>query len=322
MTDIAKGRYPARLVDEASEWLQLLDARSPGAEADFTRWISADPLHREVFDAVCANWADSEAVVEQPSGRTRKLVQAPFHMRRSTHVAAGACLALLFAASIVVAVSKLNQQAVIGSARAATFETGIGEIRTFALADGTTVTLDTGSLLATQPGEASVVELIRGRARFASRRADRVFTVTTAHGDVHARVARFDVSLIGPAARVATLEGRTELAINGRSGSALVLDRGEQGDMAPEAKVANVVDTQLLWVDGMLIFDRTPLAQAVDAINRYNRLRIEVPRTAEHYRVTGAFSARAPDAFAKAAAALFALKIDRRADNTIVLSPN
>ncbi|AOR76400.1 FecR family protein [Novosphingobium resinovorum] len=319
MTDPSMGRYPARIIDEAVEWQLRLETPTQEIELEFARWLAADPRHEAAFGAVCENWADSEIVVERPTGRDRKLARAPFYLRRSTYVAAGTCLAILVAAGLVVAVAAINQSEVISSARAATFETRIGEIRTFALADGTEVTLDTDSMLRTVAGSPRRVELLRGRARFAPAHSQHAFTVMTGRGNVRSNTGPFDVSLIAGRPRVSTIEGHTELEIAGSAGGPVILARNEQRELGPGGRVEKVAAGQLLWAEGMLVFDATPLGEAVTAMNRYNRTHIEAPSSAAAHRVTGAFSARQPDAFAMAVAALFSLDVTRTDDGTLVL---
>jgi len=72
-------------------------------------------------------------------------------------------------------------------------------------------------------------------------------------------------------------------------------------------------------VKGMLVFDDVPLPDAVEAVNRYNGTRIELRTPKAGGRVTGAFSAREPDAFAMAVAALFSLSVSHAGDGTIIL---
>lgn len=319
MTDPLTGGYPARIVDEATEWQLRLESPTPQIEAGFRKWINAAPLHAEAFEAVCGNWTASEIIVEGAAGRDRKLIKAPFYMRRSTQVAVGTCLAVIAAAGLVVSVGGINRGSVIASARAATFQTRIGEIRTVSLADGTQVVLDTNSLLRTVASELNAVELVRGRARFAPAQSGRVFTVVTPQGRVRAYSARFDVSLIDARPRITTISGRTVLERAGTGGRPLVLHEGQQGGFATQSRVEQVVAGQLLWVKGMLVFDDVPLSDAVDALNRYNHTRIEIGMPTASGRVTGAFSARDPEAFAMAVAALFSLSVSHAGDGTIVL---
>jgi transmembrane sensor len=72
----------------------------------------------------------------------------------------------------------------------------------------------------------------------------------------------------------------------------------------------------------MLSFDRTPLADAIAAINRYNSTRIVIAAPGiAGLRVTGAFHASDPAGFARAAAAMFGLATARAPDGSIILAP-
>jgi transmembrane sensor len=208
------------------------------------------------------------------------------------------------------------------AAQAAVYETALGEIRTISLADGSTVILDTASLLRVQlSGGERRLDLDRGRARFrvaADQR--RVFRVRVAGSEVVARGTMFDVSLIGMHPLVTVLEGSVELHRGDTSGEGRRLVPGQSmvldGHMAEQA----VSGAQARWVSGMLALDATPLAEAVAAINRYNRIQIRLAEPfALQLRVTGAFRVRDPEGFARAVAASFHLKVERPDTATILL---
>lgn len=70
----------------------------------------------------------------------------------------------------------------------------------------------------------------------------------------------------------------------------------------------------------MLEFDDTPLGEAIEQANRVGgaQLRLGGPAL-RRLRVTGAFRASDPRAFADALAAAFGLEVERSADGTLLL---
>lgn len=71
----------------------------------------------------------------------------------------------------------------------------------------------------------------------------------------------------------------------------------------------------------MLTFDKTRLADAVAALNRYNSTQIKLSPHVSDLRVTGAFHANDPGGFARVIGEIFGLSQENTADGTIVLSP-
>jgi transmembrane sensor len=69
-----------------------------------------------------------------------------------------------------------------------------------------------------------------------------------------------------------------------------------------------------------LVFDATPLGQAVDEINRYStrKLRLATPARADDV-ISGSFKTGDTAAFAKAASAMLGLSVEQREDGGMTL---
>jgi transmembrane sensor len=324
MTEPGGIEIPQSIHEAAEKWLVRRAGQSdPALERDFALWIDADPRHRIAYDLIKRNWQLGTLLQERHVGRNRSLPRAPFWMRQKTHIAAAGLGAAVLLG--VVSVSLLRPGgpfAITTAAQAAVYETAVGEIRTISLADGSTVILDTASRLRVQlSGGERRLDLDRGRARFrvaADRK--RVFRVRVAGGEVVAHGTMFDVSLIGVHPWVTVLDGSVELHRPDGRGETRTLVLGRS--MAMDERMADqpVSAAEARWVSGMLALDATPLAEAVAAINRYNRIQIRLAEPfATPLRVTGAFSVRDPEGFARAVAASFHLKVERPDSATILM---
>ena len=61
------------------------------------------------------------------------------------------------------------------------------------------------------------------------------------------------------------------------------------------------VETELSWREGMLVFDRSTLADAVTEFNRYNRRKLVISDPAiAHLRINAGFDATNPEQFVEA----------------------
>lgn len=328
MTDPGERGIPARVHDEAGRWLARRQGDVPSdVERDFNVWLDVDPCHRRAYDEAALHWRDSMMLADSEIGRTRRLGRAPFLMRRSTHVgAAGLGLAAVLGLATVGLVRQDGPFALVSPAEAATYRTGIGEIRTIRLADGSAVTLDTATLIRvtfTAGNRRLVLEHGRARFRVASD-SRRPFVVAVPGGEVIARGAVFDVSVAERPARVAAVGGPVELRSAGPDAETgpRMLAAGQQVTLGGNATPKPISRTEARWVSGMLGLDATPLGDAVAAINRYNGVQVRLADARlESLSVTGAFRARDPQEFARATAAMFDLDIDRSSAAAITLAP-
>lgn len=300
---------------------------SPTVEQAFVAWISADRRHGIAYQQAERNWRDSAQLASSAVASNRKLVPAPFLMRHSTHMAA-ATVGIVAALGIGTA-GLLRYGSPVGwiaAAKATTYETPRGEIRTIALADGSQLTLDTGTRIeVTLSSGERRVSLERGRARFrVMRDGNRPLVVAVPGGTLAAGSTAFDVSVIGRTPTIAVLEGhvdwtRTE---GGKAGQARTLVAGQAAALDDTAAPRPAVAGEARWVSGMLVLDNTPLGQAVEAINRYNHVQLRLADTRlSRLTATGAFQVHNPEAFAHAVAVTFHLGIDRSDPGLLLLRP-
>jgi len=325
MTEPDGTAIPESIHEAAENWLSRLAGHvDPATERAFAAWIEADPRHRLAYDRIKRDWQLSTLLRERDVGQGRSLGRAPFWMRHKTHVAAATLGAAALLGVVTVGLIRPGGPWGISTpAQAATYETAIGEIRVIRLADGSSITLDTATRLRARmsAGERRL-DLEQGRARFhVAPDSRRSFRVVVAGGEVVARSTLFDVSLTGEHPMVTALEGMVEVhGSKAGAGQASVLAVGRSQLLDGNAPQQAASPSEARWVSGMLALDATPLAQAVAAINRYNKvqLRLAEPFPAQ-IRVTGAFRVREPDAFARAMSKSFRLTIERPDDATLLL---
>jgi transmembrane sensor len=306
--------------------------RGPDAERsqlDFERWRTGDPRRRAAYASLERDWELAAGLADTPMGR------APIFVRRpSIFAMPGPRIAFANLALIVAIVSgafllwpRGGTEPVVAQAQAP-LATGIGEIRTIRLADGSTVTLDTDSAIeVVLSNSARVVRLTRGRARFdVAHDAARPFMVEADGRTVIARGTLFDVVLGREGVRVTLLRGSVDVRgappAAGRPAPVARLVPGQTFSAAPkgEPRVMTAPKGSEQWVSGMLSFDGAPLAIVIDEANRYSphKLRLATPELAS-LRVTGVFNALPTDALAAALAAAFNLRVERAANGDFVL---
>ncbi len=326
-----------RTYSEAARWHARLasGASTPQERSACLEWQQASTEHEQAFaDAERLTTvlrqlhafdprmqALANAALEMPPDR-----EAPVRQPTRRRFALGAGLA---AALALVMVSAHLLTGDGRSAEVATYQTAVGETRRLELADGSVVHLDTDSRLAVsmQPHERRL-ELIAGRALFeVAHDSSRPFSVAAGAGRVVALGTRFQVQReerrvivtleegsvavqgIGPAAaRETRLQPGEQLSFVGADGSGWSERR---------------VDTELVtsWSRGRNVFRATPLAQAVEQINRYatRKIRIGDPALSD-LPVSGTFLAGDSDVIVAAMTAVLPLRGVGKEDEIVLLA--
>lgn len=291
---------PSQLRQEAADWFSVM--RGPEADdhrAEFEKWLARGALHRRAYNSVSGNFAlgkflKEEPPLSEPSTTPTPERNVPRHSGTTKALAAATVCGLGVSALGLTwhALDRRTEQLLppVSESAAATdvearYATAVGEIRRFALPDGSKVILDTDSLIfASLTPRESDLRLMKGRARFftspgkhdlvvradtaAVRGHDAVFDValvTERHVIVHPIAGQVDVqhqAEPGPAAAILAGTGAPAIAhIN--AGSQLALEDGK-----PVSSPASAVQTGN-WPDGVEQFDDVPLSVLVDDANRY-----------------------------------------------------
>jgi transmembrane sensor len=323
-SDAGEGRL-VRVQAEAAAWIALLHSNERNAEieAGLKKWIAADPLHASAWEAATDIWNDT-------AGLPRRIPQPriPLSRTRARHaylrpVLAVAALCLLITAGGVTWRHFLHS----------TVNTAVGEQRTLNLEDGTRVELNTNSHLVVQyDSHTRTVTLESGEAYFQVAHEQRPFVVIAGERKILALGTAFtvrrDESAENPLT-VTLLEGRVAVA---------PVEMANIADApVPEVKVLNPgerlrvrkhkdatldspsIDRATGWMRGQLIFDHTPLREAVAEFNRYSSLKITVASpSAGEIPVGGIFRISDSKSFARAVAETYSLHLTLR-DNELVL---
>lgn len=347
------GVEPPRAVIEAAAWAsRFLDEDSEINLAALKAWFVTSRENRDAFAAVMFSTPmsdDIRALVEQtlgqsfpsmhrspahiipieaartsePGGTVRPRYASRSRLGRTARIglAATACAAVL-AVAVGVAPS-LTGLSMFSAARAEVFQTGHGDIRSFALADGSNVTLDTDSRVKVVMDRARRhATLEEGRARFVVKADDRPFTIEAGTGKVVTRRGTLDVAV--------DRDRRVDLQL--RAGAADLRDGGESKDSVarmltvdqpvtyqsglfePRPVATPVADTRN-WTEGWVDYRTIPLGDLVREANRYAKKPIMIDdQVLNSLAATGRFKLTDTDGFVKRIAELFSLKVTKKSD--------
>lgn len=203
------------------------------------------------------------------------------------------------------------------------YATAHGQVQRLALVDGSVVSLDGASQITVAWHLRSRrVQLQAGQALFEVAPAIyRPFQTQAGAAQISVLGTRYNVSRYGADTRVSVEQGKVSVRA-ADSGVALVA--GQQV-LVSQGRVAapTAVDIQGIgaWTEGRLVFDRTPLGEVLDAIERHAGLRIALgdPALAQ-LPVTGSFDSARMDYLLSLLPKVLPVELSRTADGSPVLN--
>lgn len=325
---------------------------------EFASWIEADPRHRAAYAAVAKVWnglgrasADPrilamrrDALAANQGARSRFL--------RIGSVAAVVLIAILGLLTAQHFVTPVPAEAasgkdgllasIVDAARNATqsgqdFATAVGERSTIALADGSSVVLNTNTRIEVsfEPGLRRV-RLLRGQAWFeVAKDPARPFVVQAGEQRVTALGTAFDVRLDEKQdlVQITLVEGR--VLVEADAGRASLqsestyrgteLRTGEQlsiaSSTAPAIKRLPDLAKVTSWRKGQVIFDDDTLAAALAEVNRYSRMQIVLadPELAA-LRVSGVFDTGHSQSFIETVTGHYPIRIASQTEDRVILA--
>jgi len=275
----------------AARWFVRLHDHpvSRETEAEFDAWLDQAAEHRECYMRcelvmamtrgltseaelqadidVCAAIAAREAAAQERSRR--------FKEKRSIWMSAAATVLFMIATGAYFFTHRVETQI---------YQTQVGEQRRVVLADHSTVTLNTDTVLAVTLSEKSRhIEMQRGEAFFSvAHDPSRPFEVIAAGGLVRAVGTEFGVQMQRDEVTVSVLEGAVVVlpkqsdpvgSVPRLTANMAVSYRG--GGAIGEMQAADVRRITA-WREGKLVFDQVPLADAIAEFNRYSPRKVQV----------------------------------------------
>lgn len=342
-------RSEARISEEAAEWFVEFTTGEPdiSMRTEFDKWLRMSPEHVRAYLDMLPLWnhaaepgvtpdltadeliarsiGSAEVIPLVPSQSEDRSVQEPPRFSRSR--------SLLIAASLLIAL--LGGSTFWWYTQGdSTIATAVGEQRSIALADGSTVELNSRSRIRVRFTDAErEIDLLEGQALFqVAKDANRPFTVISDTTRVRAVGTRFDVYRRPIGTTVTVIEGRVAVASDA-SASTSVQPSPQAGDRIPIAApgsgagarwagsqtsneqpielaageqvtvttsavqrpVTADITAATAWRQRELVFNSTTLVEVAEEFNRYNTRRLTITdATLSDFHVTGVFSSTDP----------------------------
>ena len=162
------------------------------------------------------------------------------------------------------------------------YETRLGAHQTYALDDGSKLTLNTATLVRARVSHsARTVWLDQGEAYFdIAHDAAHPFVVMSGANRITVLGTRFTVRRDASGTEVAVVDGRVQVENERMAGrSPVILVKHQKVVATPETMRRSdesdaAIDRQLSWREGKLVFDQVTLAAAAGEFNRYNKKKL------------------------------------------------
>ena len=336
----------AQILAEASTWfVEISEAEvSAAARDEFNLWLRTSPEHVRAYLQISALWDDSLTLAKVNRSTTQALldrarkdigvVALPPGVRadkaaRSSNRALERQPRLYRVALVAGALLAIAGSGFWTQWRQAMYTTDVGEVRTVALSDGSTMELNARSSVQVQLGRRERdVYLLAGQAYFqVAKDAARPFVVHSGAAQVRAVGTEFEVYRRAKDIVVTVIEGRVAVVAPPSAASdspstlaslaatqssadapagllepnrpAMLLSEGEQVTLAPQASPhlthANLASATA-WMQPRLVFTSTPLTEVIEQYNRYHQRQIVILGPGlSTFHISGAFSAADSD---------------------------
>lgn len=324
-----------RALQEAARWQARLSAEdcSEQDRLAFLEWQRRHPDRAQTTQLAQSVLAGVDELAKQ--SRLRTLADEAFAQYDDANHRASRRWRLPAALAATVALAVIGFLLVIQILPAEQFiayETAAGERRDVTLSDGSSIQMDTGTRLqVTMAADERVVHLLVGRAIFlVAHDAARPFSVDAGGSRTTALGTQFQVQREEGQVTVTLTQGSVAVTPEHEGGQRDAdswqerLVPGEQLTFIPATaqRIKAFVDPSIVtsWRQGRHIFRATPLAEAVEEVNRYasRKVRLGDPALAE-LRVGGNFIAGDSEQIVAAFAAVLPVRIVQGGNNEIIL---
>lgn len=305
---------------QAAEWLirrRDNEGWSADDESALSAWINASSAHAIAF------WR-----LEDVWGKADRLGALRRPIRDSSPEQKGTAIFKTIAAAVFGVALATGAASYLMTERSQSYETPLGGREILTLRDGSQIELNTStSLRIADRTDRREIWLDHGEAFFDVKHdTKRPFIVIAGDHQVVDIGTKFVMRRDSERLQVAVVEGDVRLnrqAGQPHAGSA-VLGAGDVAVATATAlsvtkRTATVLNEELGWRRGVLVFRHTTLAEAVAEFNRYNQKKLTIADSSvAKLRIGGTFPTANVEGFADAAKEILKLHVVRHDDGTII----
>ncbi|HEY5236823.1 MAG TPA: FecR domain-containing protein [Rhizomicrobium sp.] len=308
--------------EEAADWFgrRHFWAWSDADEVKLNAWLAESPAHEIAYWRLEAGWTRGERMAA-----LRPLVPEKAVLGKGR--GAMAVAARVAASLLIIGVVGIGVRAYMSWSQEEIYRTSLGEHRVVLLGDGSTIELNTSSVLrVTQNAGQRVAILEKGEAFFEVKHdVVHPFIVIAAGHRVTDLGTKFLLRLDNGRLTMALTEGRARLETeNSHLRQSVLLTPGDtaiatSASLSMLKRPAQNLSAVLSWRRGLLIFDRTTVADAAAEFNRYNSEKLVVAdAVAGQQTITGTFQTGNTSDFTSLARDVLGLHVQRLGSEIVI----
>ncbi|WP_185267808.1 FecR family protein [Halopseudomonas xiamenensis] len=253
----------ASAMDQALDWLILLENPTPEQRRQFEAWLHASPLHAETFNRAQLIWDSPQ--VAQCARQLQAPAAASSPPRRRRHP----WRTLAIAAVLVLGLGSFTD---LPLRLQADHLTAVGQQQRLHLDDGSRVLLNTNSAFSsTINAQQRAARLHQGEAFFEiSDSRDQPLKLEVGPVRASVRDTAFAVRYQNGVAHVGVQRGDVDLQA-AHSGAWVRVSAGESIHVGPNGfnQPTRLDHTELAWTQGRLVFENRPMSEVLAELRRY-----------------------------------------------------
>ncbi len=281
------------IIKQAATWLSKVH-RGPLSDAEasaLTEWRSQSKEHEQAWqkaELLSAKFKDI------PESVGMSVLSRPTSMDRRAFIKPLAAL-LIAAPTGLLAYRQLPWQNWI-----ADYSTKIGMSKSYQLADGSALTLNTNSAVDIDyNNQYRIIKLHQGEIYIETAKDSlhRPFSVLTKHGRLTALGTKFLVRTDAESSYLGVLQGAVEIAAKDNSALPVVIQANYQSTFSTAAvDPASPLDPNAnAWLEGFIYADNMPLEDFIRMVSRYRTGVLKCDESAKDVRISGAFQLKDPE---------------------------
>jgi len=313
---------PAQRIDEeASHWAARLDSGelSSSDQAAFSVWLKANSEHSRVF----ALYRDLSAQIDTHiEARLASAAENIVQERKTSRARNRFIAATLTAAAAIALIFTLL------SNRSLNLSTKTAERHASTLEDGTKVDLNACSeLIVAFTRKERRVRLVSGEALFSvTKDAQRPFLVETSTGSVRVTGTVFNVrATAADSTEVTVLEGTVRVRSSGNTTDERPVIPGLQAILSDQNVIIRTLpdgaaQDVIAWRQGQVVFNDTPLGEAIKRFAAYHVRTITVDPKAADLRLGGRYSLDDLDGLLESIESILPVHVSHQSGNTLKIT--
>ena len=303
--------------DEANIWILRIHSGLMSSEErrEFDAWQARSPMHQAQFRDVERFWQTLDGLAGQVTREKPTSAPGDFVTRRASAWASGlqSHWSAIAATFLIVVTTMLLWSSLIG--RLSDYKTAPGEQKSIALADGSTVFLNTHSAFSVNLSEhRRSLTLTQGEALFeVAHDSERPFEVMADGWIVRAVGTTFNIDRRADKITVTVIDGAVQLLHDNEAwdipvGYRVAYDKHHIVNELESVDVLKITE----WRKGEFSFTDMPLTVIVEELNRYRPGRIVIATASlQDLRLSGSVSLDDPDHSLKMLQKVFPFRVQQ-----------